>query len=94
MLKYNTFLLVLFLHWNKIKSFGCSAIAESLISNDALQVFDASFNALASNSSAKVLATMFEHNDTLIHLDFSHNSFKKNQCEILSTRINSYELFS
>ena len=87
MLDENNSLLALMLHWNKIKGTGAIHLAQALLQNDSLQIFDASFNNFGitiNNESAKIWKKMFNENTTLIHLDLSHNSFKLDDCVLMS----------
>ncbi len=86
MLVYNVTLSVLFLHWNNIKGKGATYLAQALLDNDKLLVFDSSFNSFGAsenNESAHAWARLFAGNKTLLHLDLSHNGFKAADCKIL-----------
>ena len=87
MLSNNNTLTVLFLHWNKIKGKGAIDLANNLMVNECLQIFDSSFNSFGvceDNQAAYAWSKLFEINNVLIHLDLSHNNFKSNDCKILS----------
>jgi len=93
MLRYNSSLNVLFLHWNIIKGKGSIDLANALSDNDKLLVFDSSFNSFGSclnNESSKAWRKCFSNNKALIHIDLSHNSFKQADCEILCKFIFTY----
>lgn len=86
MIKNNTCLSVLFLHWNFIKGKGSAQLAEALCSNETLLVFDSSFNSFGSsenNESSKAWRRAFAINKTLLHVDLSQNGFKYQDMKII-----------
>jgi Ran GTPase-activating protein (RanGAP) involved in mRNA processing and transport len=78
----------LYLHYNKIFGKGGMQIAEALEHNGNLQILDISFNALNGGiiskdqkqrsklmaSFAEAWAKCFKNNESLVHMDISHNN--------------------
>ena len=74
MLEENAALVVLFLHWNKIRTQG-RLIFNALVENQYLQILDISFNTIASEQTVISMNTFFVENSTIVHLDISYNGW-------------------
>lgn len=74
------------LAWNQIRGDGAKAVAEGIRDNNTLEVADLSWNCFASgnrtvDTPVDALCDMFIKNNTLIHLDLSHNNFSKDDLD-------------
>ena len=87
MLENNTAIDELYLKWNQINGTGGSTIFKGLIAgNSKIKVLDMSWNSfgLYSSSFSKTFAEFIISNDSLLHLDLSHNKLGKEDSKIIS----------
>eukprot|EP00347_Sterkiella_histriomuscorum_P005610 403355936 len=99
MLYYNTSINVLFLHWNRILPKGGQALAKTISSHKTLQILDLSFNNIGSGINtihnqfenpklaelnAKIWKECLEQNQSLLHVDLTHNSLNSGELEIIA----------
>ncbi|KAL4487307.1 hypothetical protein ABPG73_005817 [Tetrahymena malaccensis] len=91
MLKGQTRLRELKLHWNRINGIGGKLIAEALYHNDYLKVLDISYNSMGIGDPecsvywAKMLSK--DSKCGLIHLDLSYNRFDEMSSKIISNEL-------
>lgn len=76
-LQKNPYLQELYLYWNNIKSQGGQKLFQGLLENEAILVFDISWNSIGGGnpSIVPVIAETLQKNDKIIHLDLSNNYF-------------------
>jgi Ran GTPase-activating protein (RanGAP) involved in mRNA processing and transport len=87
----------LFLHYNNILVKGGIKLAESIRNNQFLEVFDISYNSIGGGidkrdekkakemreKCSKAWSDCFKFNQTLIHVDISHNHLRKAEVEVI-----------
>jgi len=87
----------LFLHYNKIMMSGGVKLAEQIKNTQFLEVFDISYNAIGggivtkdekkikelNDNCAKAWSDAFKFNQSLIHVDISHNHLRQPEVEII-----------
>ena len=83
----------LFLNWNKIAAYGCTLLCESLHKTDTLKTLDLSFNPLSKKGKNKdkypeCLSTMFQMNESILHLDLSHTGITWEDGQIIDKGFN------
>jgi len=88
----------LYLHYNRILSSGGNMLAQSLRTNKFLEVFDISFNSIGAgvvtadieksmnvkDTVAKLWSDCFRFNQSLIHVDISHNNLRQLELETIA----------
>lgn len=85
----NQYLKGISIAWNQIRGDGAIAISNSLRDNNTLEVVDLSWNCFSSSSRVSdspvtSLCEMFIKNNTIVHLDLSHNNFSKEDLDKLN----------
>ena len=84
----------LFLNWNNIQAPGFSILCEALEVTDTLKILDLSFNKISKKNINMPdtyplwLSKMFKVNQSLIHVDLSHNEISLKDGEIIKAGLN------
>lgn len=75
------------LHWNSIKAEGANMILHALARNSNVKIVDLSWNIIGSNNSKEFaieFSKLLGSQESLLHVDISHNRIDTESCRIIS----------
>ena len=92
LVKFNTGIKKLDLHWNIIREENACDFFRALAVNEGIQELDLSWNSIGGSDSCSVahaIGYFFRKNDVMQHIDLSYNNLSKEECEIIANKANS-----
>ena len=90
MLDYNNYIEILDLQWNFIRASEALLFFQSVKNNCGIKILDMSWNSLGQDKitqSIQAIGECLASNETLYHVDLSHNKYSLHDCKILSEKL-------